>query len=69
MRGGQFGPTHRYGAGARVIAKHEERAALVHRADQQHAWVLAGDDRGVYGDYRPQSFKVSREKDRFYCNG
>jgi hypothetical protein len=33
-----------------------ERAALVAQADQQHAWVLAGDDRGVYGDYRPQSF-------------
>jgi hypothetical protein len=30
-----------------------ERAALVARADQQHAWILAGDDRGVYGDYRP----------------
>jgi hypothetical protein len=23
------------------------------RADQQHAWVMAGDDRGVYGDYPP----------------
>src|ERR1700728_446689 len=21
------------------------------RADQQHAWTLAGDDRGTYGDY------------------
>ena len=31
-------------------------AALVARADQQHAWVLAGDDRGVYGDYRPEGF-------------
>ena len=30
-----------------------ERAALVARADQQHAWVLAGDDRGVYGVYTP----------------
>ncbi|HWS91523.1 MAG TPA: hypothetical protein VN306_03195 [Mycobacterium sp.] len=32
-------------AARRVDAKHEERAALVARADQQHAWVLAGDDR------------------------
>jgi hypothetical protein len=22
-------------------------------ADQQHAWMLAGDDRGVYGDFTP----------------
>jgi ABC-type Fe3+-siderophore transport system permease subunit len=25
------------------------RRAVVTRADQQHAWVLAGDDRGIYG--------------------
>lgn len=25
------------------------RAALAARADQQHRWVLQGDDRGVYG--------------------
>jgi hypothetical protein len=43
-------------AAVRIDARHEERAALVARADQQHASVLAGDDRGVYGDYRPQSF-------------
>ena len=29
-------------------------AAIVARADQQHAWVLAGDDRGIYGDYTPK---------------
>lgn len=23
------------------------------RADQQHAWAVAGDDRGTYGDYPP----------------
>jgi hypothetical protein len=28
-------------------------AAVAARADQQHAWVLAGDDRGTYGDYVP----------------
>jgi hypothetical protein len=27
--------------------------AVADRADQQHAWVLAGDDRGTYGDYPP----------------
>ena len=37
----------------RVDAGYERRAALAARADQQHAWVLAGDDRGVYGDYPP----------------
>jgi hypothetical protein len=28
-------------------------AALVARADQQHAWALAGDERGTYGRYTP----------------
>ena len=37
----------------RVDAREEMRAALVARADQQHAWVLAGDDRGIYGQYTP----------------
>jgi hypothetical protein len=37
----------------RVDERYEKRAALVARADQQHAWVLAGDERGVYGDYIP----------------
>jgi ABC-type Fe3+-siderophore transport system permease subunit len=37
----------------RVDARYERRAALVARADQQHAWVLAGDARGIYGDYIP----------------
>lgn len=30
-------------------AKAAHRAALVARADQQHNWVLQGDDRGIYG--------------------
>ena len=46
-------------AGARaadqLYAAHQARGAarqaLVARADQQHAWVLAGDERGVYGQY------------------
>jgi hypothetical protein len=30
-----------------------QHAALAARADEQHAWILAGDDRGVYGQYPP----------------
>lgn len=30
-----------------------EHNAIAARADQQHAWVLAGDPRGMYGDYPP----------------
>lgn len=36
-----------------VDSQHEKLAALIARADQQHAWVLAGDDRGFYGEYTP----------------
>jgi len=43
-------------AARRVDADYAERAALIARADEQHAWVLKGDDRGIYGDYPPQSF-------------
>ena len=32
-------------------AEARRRAAMAARADQQHAWVLQGDDRGVYGQY------------------
>jgi hypothetical protein len=35
---------------AYVLYVLREHAELVARADAQHAWVLAGDDRGVYGD-------------------
>lgn len=38
---------------ARLERQHQAHAALVARADQQHAWILAGDDRGVHGDYQP----------------
>ena len=41
-------------AARRVDAEHQAQAALVARADQQHAWILAGDDRGVYGAYPPE---------------
>jgi hypothetical protein len=35
----------------RVDAKAARLAALRARADQQHRWVLQGDERGVYGQY------------------
>jgi hypothetical protein len=41
-------------AARRVDAKRAARAALVARADQQHAWVLADHDRGIYGEYSPK---------------
>ena len=38
-----------------ALAAHDKvlHAAIAARADQQHAWVLAGDDRGVCGAYPP----------------
>jgi hypothetical protein len=33
--------------------RHRAQRALAARADQQHAWVLDGDDRGLYGRYPP----------------
>lgn len=44
-------------AARRVDERYEKRAALVARADQQHAWVLAGDERGIYGDYPQANLK------------
>jgi hypothetical protein len=40
-------------AARRVGDRDNERRAIAARADEQHAWVLAGDDRGVYGNYPP----------------
>ena len=40
-------------AARRVDARENACVAIAARADQQHAWVLAGDDRGVYGQYPP----------------
>ena len=34
---------------AAVAAERSRLAAVAARADQQHAWVLAGDPRGTYG--------------------
>lgn len=46
-------------AARRVDARESARLAVAARADQQHAWVLAGDDRGVYGDYPPSPSSTS----------
>jgi hypothetical protein len=40
-------------AARRVDVREYARLAIAARADRQHAWVLAGDDRGVHGDYPP----------------
>lgn len=36
-----------------VEAERRWLAGLVARADQQHAWVMADDERGVFGEYQP----------------
>jgi hypothetical protein len=41
-------------AARRVDAREDARLAIVARADRQHAWVLAGDDRGIYGEHMPE---------------
>jgi hypothetical protein len=35
--------------GRRAAARARRRRGLAARADQQHNWVLRGDDRGIYG--------------------
>jgi hypothetical protein len=35
---------------AALAADAAERTAIAARADQQHAWVLAGDPRGTFGE-------------------
>ncbi|MDT5321807.1 MAG: hypothetical protein QOD88_4329 [Mycobacterium sp.] len=41
---------------AELGRQRREQSALAARADEQHAWVLAGDDRGVHGEYRPEVY-------------
>jgi hypothetical protein len=41
-------------AAHRVDERHEARLAIAARADEQHVLVLAGDDRGIYGEYTPK---------------
>jgi UPF0716 family protein affecting phage T7 exclusion len=43
--------------------QHREHAAMTARADEQHAWFMAGDDRGIYGAYPPNGFSGQPEKD------
>jgi beta-lactamase regulating signal transducer with metallopeptidase domain len=38
-------------ARARAEADARRAAQIAARAEQQHRWVLRGDERGVYGDY------------------
>jgi hypothetical protein len=38
---------------AKFERQQRRRAALVARADEQHGQILAGDDRGLYGEYPP----------------
>ena len=40
-------------AARRVDNRENARTATAGRADQQHAWVLADDERGTFGDYPP----------------
>jgi hypothetical protein len=41
-------------------AEAARRAAIARRADQQHAWVLAGDERGTYGHYPTRDHLTNR---------
>ncbi len=41
------------GFGDQDAVEQERLAGLVVRADQQHAWVTQGDERGVYGEFSP----------------
>ena len=40
-------------AARRAVERARVRAAIAARADKQHAQIMAGDDRGIYGDYVP----------------
>lgn len=40
-------------AASRLDARDAARRAIAARADEQHAQILAGDDRGLYGAYPP----------------
>lgn len=42
--------------GERRAARRKERAAIAARADEQNRLYLAGDERGTYGEYRPEIY-------------
>ena len=50
----------------RRAVKIEQSAAIAARADEQHAQLLAGDDRGLYGIY-PRPCRQSRHRYRSGC--
>jgi hypothetical protein len=60
----KFGPGVWARHEASVAAERQRIAAIAARADQQHAWTLAGDDRGVYGDYPSARITVDRYGER-----
>ncbi|CQD07362.1 hypothetical protein BN000_01470 [Mycobacterium europaeum] len=41
---------------ARRASARFRRAEIARRADEQNQLYLAGDDRGIYGDYRPEVY-------------
>jgi hypothetical protein len=43
----------------REQAKQRRRAELAARADEQHAWVMLGDERGVYGEFPPAATRFA----------
>jgi hypothetical protein len=46
--------------GAAEVAEACRQAAMAKRADQQHAWVMAGGDPGMYGAYPPPACSGGR---------
>jgi hypothetical protein len=56
-----FAAVAAFGRIGSLLARRDDRAAadrhrtaeLCAHADRQHAWTLAGDDRGVYGEFPP----------------
>jgi hypothetical protein len=44
---------------ARRARARDELAAIARRAELQNALVLAGDERGLYGDYPPESLHAN----------
>jgi hypothetical protein len=49
----KFGPGMWARHEAAVATEQRRLAAIAARADQQHAWIRACDDRGAYGQYPP----------------
>jgi beta-lactamase regulating signal transducer with metallopeptidase domain len=54
-------------ARARAEADARRAAQIAARAEQQHRWVLRGDERGVYGDYPVADVFRERRRSRKHC--